>query len=300
LLGVLCSRLFHVPCKGIYHTDFTLYTQNVLHDETVAGFVREYIRWFYNQCEQIRVPTLEYISMLEQRGYHSSKMVRFRRGIDKNIFKPKPRTIDYLQDKVGVQPGFTLLYAGRVSKEKNMDFLFTLYKDLLHHSRDINLIVCGDGPDYTRYRQSMADYPRVHFTGRLSRNQLPDLYSHADLFVFPSNTDTFGMVVLEAQACGLPALVSDRGGPHEIVIDTKTGYVGAANSVQHWRDFILRHQQMLQTHPEKHLEMRHFTREHIVHTYSWDNVLNDLFGMHVQLHKKHPAAVQQGEGRVPA
>ena len=97
----------------------------------------------------------------------------------------------------------------------------------------------------------------------------------ADLFVFPSISDTFGMVVLEAQACGLPAVVSDIGGPKEIVIDGETGSVVSANKLEEWVDQICQYIKIIQDSPEEYLKIRESCRINAV-KYNWDSVLNDI------------------------
>jgi glycosyltransferase involved in cell wall biosynthesis len=279
LLGQLCARLFHVPCSGIFHTDFSLYARTVLNDEGVAAFTEDYLRWFYSRCSTIRVPTQEYITILEQRGYDRRRMERFPRGIDKNLFRPLARDHALLKQRYDIPAGINLLYAGRISKEKNVSQLVRLYKKISSEFKDVNLILCGNGPDYDEYRHKLKHHPRAFMLGRLPRTQLPELYAMSDLFLFPSTTDTFGMVVLEAQACGLPAIVSDKGGPHEIVVDGKTGFVARGEDDEDWLLKLRGALTTLTQYPEEHFQMRQATREHIVQTYDWSTVLNDIFGL---------------------
>ncbi|MBD3317879.1 MAG: glycosyltransferase [Chitinivibrionales bacterium] len=278
LVGVLAARLLHIPCKMIYHTDFTEYTRKIIEDEMVCRAVREYVKWFYSMADEIKVPSKGYMDILERRGYNRSRMKIFRRGIDKKAFAPQELARDHLRRRFKIPAGLNMLYAGRVSLEKNVDILEKLYKRLVERYPDLNLLVAGDGPYVDRFARNLRKYSNVHLLGRLQRAELPLLYSGSDLFVFPSTTDTFGMVVLEAQACGLPAIVTDKGGPQEIVADGETGYVVDPDDMDSW---VARATTILDTahhYPERHLEMRNNIRTHILRRYDWDDVLRDILG----------------------
>jgi glycosyltransferase involved in cell wall biosynthesis len=117
-----------------------------------------------------------------------------------------------------------LLYVGRVSREKNLELLADAYRLLLDQDVNVRLVIVGDGPYRTEMEGRLSGCP-VLFTGYLDGEDLQNCYASADLFVFPSTTDTFGNVVLEAQASGLPVVVSDEGGPQELMIDGETGLI---------------------------------------------------------------------------
>ncbi len=121
------------------------------------------------------------------------------------------------------------LYVGRVSKEKNLEILATSFMAIIDAGNTCDLIIAGDGPYRKELEQMLQGYP-VLFTGFLSGAELHTTYASSDVFVFPSTTDTFGNVVLEAQASGLPVIVSDEGGPKELILDGRTGIVVKAHS----------------------------------------------------------------------
>lgn len=133
---------------------------------------------------------------------------------------------------------FTLLWAGRVCRDKNIDFLLDRFLEVRKRSRDTQLVLAGDGPHLEDYRADTRDAEGVLWLGRLDRVELREWYSAADLLVFPSTMDTFGMVVLEAQAAGLPAIVTDIGGPQEIVANGRTGYVLSLAEPKAWTQHI--------------------------------------------------------------
>src|SRR5437762_12032216 len=116
--------------------------------------------------------------------------------------------------------------------------LVEAYRRLCAIRRDAALVVAGEGPFLPTMRQALQDLP-AYFLGYQSDRQLGPLYAGADLFVFPSRTDTLGQVVMEAQACGLPALVSSEGGPKETVVDDVTGCILTSTGPAGWCDAIL-------------------------------------------------------------
>jgi glycosyltransferase involved in cell wall biosynthesis len=276
LLGLLAARLLNIKTTGVFHTDFTRQADHVIGDEFVSTMIESYTKWFYHTLDNIKVPTMEYMNILNDRGFDLKKMSLFKRGIDSSVFFPSLNRSAL--EKYSITSGLTLLYTGRISKDKNIDFLINVYKRILESRPDVNLLIVGDGPYRAEMQESLKNYDRVVFTGRLDRNTLPPIYSSADLLVYPSNTDTFGMTVLEAQSCGLPALVTDIGGPREIVINNRSGFVISSNKVSDWVDKINEIFEMIEKYPERYLDMRNDTHQRITTAYNWDSALNDIMG----------------------
>jgi glycosyltransferase involved in cell wall biosynthesis len=125
-----------------------------------------------------------------------------------------------------------------VSKEKNLHLLADAFARLAAERRDVHLVVVGDGPYLAGMRRAMAGCP-CYFTGFVEGPSLAAMYASADLFVFPSATDTFGNAVLEAQASGLPVIVTDKWGPCENMIPGKTGMVVRAGDADHLLQAIM-------------------------------------------------------------
>jgi glycosyltransferase involved in cell wall biosynthesis len=175
----------------------------------------------------IFVPSHSTARELEGKGIHPEKIRLIPRGIDIERFHPSKGNTA-LEERYGIQNRLKLLYVGRVSKEKDLPLLVEVFKSLVQSQQNISLIIVGDGPYLKEMRQELRGTPTV-FTGYLQGEELPAIYASCDLFVFPSTTDTFGNVVLEAQACGLPVIVTDSGGPQENLIVGKTGVVVPAS-----------------------------------------------------------------------
>lgn len=276
LLGILVAKLFHIPSTAVYHTDFTRQFRQIIGDETMCQITEDYVNWFHSLADTVAVPTQEYAKQLERRGISKAKLRKFRRGIDPSVFAPGTSS-EYLSRMYGINDGITLIHSGRVSKEKNLDFLASVYEEIVKEYPETNLLIVGDGPYYDEFREKMRHYKRVVFTGRVDRKKLPSLYAASNLLVFPSVTDTFGMVVLEAQSCGLPALVSDFGGPQEIILNGKTGFVAEANNGLDWKNKIEGIVSMIRNYPKLYLEMRVEARKNVMINFNWDRVLDDIF-----------------------
>lgn len=277
LMGLLMAKLLNVHCVGIYHTDYHEESKPIVDDEAISNIILSYEKWFYSQMDEIRVPTREYAKILEERDIRVKEVKLLRRGIEADHFMPMQDRKKYLRSELDIQDGFTLLYAGRVSRDKSLDLLCEVYRRLTEIREDINLVVAGNGPYLSEMREELKDYPRAHFTGALSRKELPGVYNGADLFVFPSVTDTFGMVILESLACGLPALVSNYGGPKELVRNS-VGAVVPDQEPETWIKGILEMMELMEKEPESYQQMRTKARTCIKENADWDGVLDDLLG----------------------
>jgi len=278
LVGLLFARLFSTRCVGVYHTDFPAQIREILNAEPVVELCEQYTRWFYSAMDEVLVPTQEYIDILAQRGLARSKMRVFKRGVDSQLFSPAAVSTHCLEKEFNLPEGFNLLYVGRISRDKNLDFLARIYRAVLKEKPDVNLILAGNGPYMQEFRDSLKDCERVAFVGKLEQDRLAQVYAAADLLVFPSVTDTFGMAVLEAQSCGLPALVSDRGGPQEIVQDGQTGFVLPSGRPRLWVEKILELIELARNRPASFYEFRRAARQMALQEYNWDHALLAAIG----------------------
>lgn len=170
------------------------------------------VRRFHNTSSKILVATQSLEDQLTDWGF-KTPMARLTRGVDFTIFKPGKKTI--LQDlKTPIA-----LYVGRIAIEKNLaDFLSMPWSG--------TKVMVGDGP--ARYELEKK-FPHALFVGIKTGNELADYYRAADVFVFPSKTDTFGIVLIEALACGLPIAAYNVIGPKDIIIHEQLGSLCEAN-----------------------------------------------------------------------
>jgi glycosyltransferase involved in cell wall biosynthesis len=188
-----------------YHTKFPEYLHKMVGVPTELTY--KYMKWFHSMSSAVMVTTNSLKQELEGRGFKN--LVKWTRGVDTNLFYPLSKNARIANDRP------TYLYVGRVSKEKNIEAFLDL-------KLEGNKTVVGDGPELKRLSKK---YPDVFFTGALKGNDLALFYRTADVFVFPSKTDTFGMVIIEALACGTPVAAYPVTGPKDIL----TPEVGAMN-----------------------------------------------------------------------
>lgn len=222
LTAILAAKVLKLPVYGTYHTQIPQYVRQLTGDNTLEDLSWRYMVWFYNQMDKIFAPSESTAQELIGKGIPADKVLIYPRGVDTERFHPQKRN-GFLH-RYGLESGTTLLYVGRISKEKNLDILADAYLTLATSRPDLNLLLVGDGP-YVPDLKERLDHPRCRFGGVLGGEDLAACYASSDLFIFPSTTDTFGNVVLEAQASGLPIIVSGQGGPQENVVHGETGIV---------------------------------------------------------------------------
>ncbi len=238
LVGMMAARLLDTPVIGQYHTNVPEYAFRIIGDRTIGRIVQAYTAWFYNQMQQVLAPTYATREVMAGNGIQSGKVTIVPRGVDSQRFTPALAKDSFWADH-GLTGKNTLVYVGRVSLEKNLPFLAKLFKHLVDdHGLDVELGIVGEGPYLEKMKEELEGYP-VAFTGYLKGDALASAYASSDMMMFPSTTDTFGNVVLESMACGTPALVSDVGGPSEIVHHNETGIVLPAGQQRRWADAVV-------------------------------------------------------------
>ena len=182
-----------------YHTRFPQYLKAMY--GVPERWVYRFLRWFHGRAHWLLTPTLHVEQELAQWGI--TNVARWTRGVDLDVFQRTEELSPLLQGL----PRPIYLCVGRVSVEKNIDAFLNL--DLPGTK-----VVAGVGPELEALKRR---HPEVHFVGVLPRPELAQLYSGADVFVFPSRTDTFGLVLLEALACGTPVAAYPVQGPLDVV-----------------------------------------------------------------------------------
>lgn len=236
----------HISFTTSYHTHFPDYVAKraaqitgFLHDP-IRNLAKDLVKSFHeaSSCVMIATPSLE--DELKSWGF-KTPMKRMTRGIDADIFYPeKMNLFDHLPKPVAV-------YVGRVAIEKNIEAFLDM-------EWEGSKAVVGDGPSLSSLKEQ---YPKVHFAGKKTGKELGDHYRSADVFVFPSKTDTFGIVLIEALACGLPIAAYNVTGPKDIVTES---YLGSLND-----DLAIAAKQALQCGDS---EQRF---RHVCENYSWES-----------------------------
>jgi glycosyltransferase involved in cell wall biosynthesis len=193
-----------MPFTTAYHTRFPEYVHARL--RIPVGMTYRFLKWFHQASRAVLVPTRVVKTDLEQAGFDPRRVVIWSRGVDLEVFAPGAGTPHGLRPPI-------FLYVGRLAVEKNIEAFLEL--DLPGSKW-----VAGDGPMLDRLKRS---YPEVRFTGVVDQPELARLYNSADVFVFPSRTDTFGLVILEALACGCPVAAYPVTGPIDVIGDSPAG-----------------------------------------------------------------------------
>lgn len=232
LAALHVQRTLRLPMVGSFHTDLAAYA-HLLTGSRVAGRVMAgFLRWPYGKCAHVLAPSEATRQLLlggRQRAADSVSI--WRRGVDTTTYAPAHRSAERRAAWGVTDARPAVLYVGRVSKEKGLDLLAPLTRALSDAGHAHRLIVVGDGPYLDELRRTLPD---AVFTGVLSGAALAEAYASADVFAFPSATDTAGNVVLEAQSSGLPVLVTNMGGPQENLDPGDSGLVLPAGDVSAW------------------------------------------------------------------
>lgn len=232
-------------------TAFPQYVMMLTEDAGLEEAMWRYMIWYYNQMDRVYVPSHATGDELAERGIARERIAFYPRGIDTETFTPArrngffnrydgntvtlPRTFLNSEEARAAGPGRTaapsnaaqpvrFLYVGRLSREKNLHVLADAYRLVAARAPHLRLVLVGDGPARAELEETLRGLP-VTFTGYLTGDDLANAYASSDIFVFPSGTDTFGNVVLEAQASGLPVVVTDKGGPQENLLPGRTGAI---------------------------------------------------------------------------
>jgi glycosyltransferase involved in cell wall biosynthesis len=209
--AVLLARSLGLPLVGTYHTDLPRLGYFLTRDHMAEELLWSYIRWFFGQCRVVFCPSRLAQSDLSEHGVRTT-FAPFDQGVDVGFYSPTRRH-EHLRRELG-GGGKVILWVGRVSAEKGLDLLASAYNELRTQRRDARLVVVGDGPYRERFA---AQVPDATFLGYRTGAELAAIYASADIFVFPGLAETFGQVVLEAAASGLPAVVSAGVAVDELV-----------------------------------------------------------------------------------
>ncbi len=237
-VGYVAAKMLKVPVVGVYHTDFPAYIEHLFEDEALTWLCSKFMKGFYAPFRSIFTRSRDYVDALANLGIKRDAVLPLMPGIRVEEFHPR------FKDRASLGDPQTLraLFVGRVSVEKNMPLLSQVWREadrrLKAKGIKAELVIVGDGP----YRKTMEEElqgTRTRFLGFKHGVELSKVYASCDLFAFTSLTDTLGQVVMESQASGIGVLVSDQGGPKEVVEDGVTGYVLPGDNAGAWVDRLV-------------------------------------------------------------
>jgi glycosyltransferase involved in cell wall biosynthesis/predicted metal-dependent phosphoesterase TrpH len=219
LCGLIVGKLLEIPVVGSYHTELGPYTLHLTRDLVVAEAMGMYVDWFYGRCDRVLAPTRVVADALVERGVTPS-VALWSRGVDTGFFTPRRRNEELRQQLLGDGERL-LLSVGRLSVEKRLDILLSALAIAQVDAPGLRLAIVGEGPARSELERLAGE--GVTFLGELRGTRLAEIYASADIFCFPSTTDTFGQVMLEAGASGLPVIAAAAGGALELVRPGITG-----------------------------------------------------------------------------
>jgi glycosyltransferase involved in cell wall biosynthesis len=213
----------NIPAITIYHTHFISYIDYYFKDvklliDPVKAFVIARNKSFYNGCDIMLIPSKTLMEELASYDFDTEKMRLWRRGMNTTLFSPSKKDPSIKQKLPSPKP--VALFVSRLVWEKNLQTLIDIYTINESHQRTFEIVVAGDG---VAKEELMDKMQHATFLGNLTHDQLSIWYATADVFLFTSDTETYGNVVIEAMASGLPVVVADAGGPKDLVDHGITG-----------------------------------------------------------------------------
>ena len=233
LAGLRAARRSGLPVVASYHTHFASYL-----DYYRIGFLEaatwSYLRWFYRQCLQVYVPTPSMTRVLEANGIGGNLRL-WPRGVESDLFNPSRRSEEWRASR-GIDPSVPVVtFVSRLVAEKGLDVLVKVLHGLSERQIEHRAVIVGDGPE----RQALQEkLPGAIFEGHKSGAELATAYASSDVFLFPSETETFGNVTLEALASGLPAVVANATGSNALVEDGANGFLATPRNADEFLEKV--------------------------------------------------------------
>ena len=226
-LVCFCAKVAGIKVFSHYRTDVPTYTKTLVKAKWMFHFVLWLMKVFYGMTKPVVSPCKDYADILTSQLKIPANLVQILpRGLPLEKFSQDLRgkgTWEKYSDSANRKVRFSFI--GRISKEKNLEFLNSVWKKFAAKHSDVELMYVGYGWYLEEIKKFFEGDNSVHFAGEQGGETLASLYADSDFFLFPSVTDTFGNVVVEAMSTGTPAIVSNYGGPHDIVMDEAAGRI---------------------------------------------------------------------------
>ncbi len=215
IAAALTARIAGLPLLASHHTEFVSYARVRSGSDSLASVAGLALALFYRECGMVLSPSSAADGSLADLGVPAARVARWVRGVDISRFSPDRRRRDPADGRISV------LYAGRQTREKGMDLLADAFLVARAREPRLRLVLAGGGPEEGRLRERLGD--AAVFRGWLRGDDLAQAYADADAFLFPSTTDTYGQVVVEAQASGVPVVAVRAGGPADLIDEWRSG-----------------------------------------------------------------------------
>lgn len=264
--ALIAARLLDIPVSSTFHTNFDQYS-----DHYSVGFVQRgmsaYLRTVHNYCACTLAPTQQMADQLAAGGYRNTGVLS--RGVDTQLFQPSKRDESLRRLWKIPDGGRAIVYVGRIAKEKNIDLVLRTYRAVLEKHPLDRMVLVGGGPELERLKRK---YPDVHYAGMQQGEDLARHYASGDLFLFASETETFGNVVTEAMASGLAVCTYDYAAGREYI---RSGVNGQLANFGDAEDFIRQALALCSLEEAELSDLRAAARS-VAEGISWDSVVDSF------------------------
>ena len=284
--AVKYGQKYNVPVVATYHTHFASYAK-YYKVKALESFSWNYFRSLYNKCQAVYVPSNPILNELQGHGLNTVEYLPH--GVDTKVFNAKFKSPAWKRN-IGIENKAAILYAGRLVWEKDLRTLAETYQILKEKRDDFVFVLVGDGPIRSELEQLM---PGAKFLGYKSGNELSTIYASSDIFVFPSTTETFGNVTLEAMASGLPPICVREGGAYGIIKQGKNGLIAEPRDP---RDLSQKINLLLDVP-----ELRNDISERAIqfaYDQSWENIFERLFASYQEVIRNYHYKLWQHQIKV--
>lgn len=221
IASIRAANKMGIPIVSGFHTNFQTY----LEDYALPGLesvAQGLLRSIHNQTGRTLTPSADTAAMLEKWGINNVGVLG--RGVDTGLFDPARRDASLRQEWGAAEDAPVAVYVGRVAAEKNLELLVRAFSSFREEHPKATCVVVGDGP---KLKSLQAEHPEIHYAGSRTGNDLARHYASADVFLFPSITETFGNVVLEAMSSGLMTVAYDYAAPRQLIRSGENGLLAA-------------------------------------------------------------------------
>ncbi len=228
-----------IPLSTIYHTHYVTYVKYYLRFfKALIPLVEKRViamtKGIYDKCDLVYLPVPKIQEDFKSMDFRIDNCKIWPRGIDNQLFNPSKKDEQYFKRLTG-NANPNILFASRLVWEKNLQTLIDIYELTNEEDRKYNFIVVGDGAAKKALKEKM---PKAYFLGNLTHEQLSTVYASSDVFVFPSDTETYGNVIVEAMASGLPSIAANNGGPTGIISNGENGFLCESHSAKNYLEKI--------------------------------------------------------------
>lgn len=273
LSALKTGRRSGIPVVSSYHTHFASYL-DYYKLGALEGLTWKYLRWFYGNCRQVYVPTPSMLEVMRQHGMEGDLRL-WPRGVESDLFTPAKRSLEWRRNRGFDDSDVVVTFVSRLVTEKGLSVVKDVVSGLVAKGIRHRTLIVGDGPERANL---MAALPGASFEGHLTGGSLATAYASSDVFLFPSETETFGNVTLEALSSGLPAVVANATGSNALVDDGITGFLAPPRNSAVFQERV----EQLISNPDLRAKMGAAARLS-AERYEWSRVLGQLAGYYEEI-----------------